>query len=158
VPALVTDEGVVLGDNAGIAAYLEARYPQPPLTGVTPLDKAEIASWTWRIEFEGFLPVGEALRNSSPAMVNRALSGPVNYAQIAQLAERGLARVQQFFLDINARLADREFIAAHQFSLADIAAVVAVDFARIVKIKPDERHPHLLRWRAAMAQRPAMAL
>jgi glutathione S-transferase len=158
VPALVTDEGAVLGDNAGIAAYLEARYPQPPLMGLTPLDKAEIASWNWRIEFEGFLPVGEALRNSSPAMVNRALSGPVNYAQIAQLAERGLARTQQFFLDLNARLADREFIAAQQFSLADITAVVAVDFARIVKVKPDERHPHLSRWRAAMAQRPAMAL
>jgi glutathione S-transferase len=41
-------------------------------------------------------------------------------------------------------------------SVADITAVVAVDFARIVKIKPDERHSHLLRWRAAMAERDGM--
>ena len=158
VPAMRTEEGVVLADNAAIAAYLEARYPQPPLLGVTPLDKAEIASWHWRAEFEGLLPVAEALRNSSPAMANRALPGPVNYAQIPQLAERGLARLQQFFVDLNEQLADREFVAAQQFSIADITAVVAVDFARIVKVKPDARHPHLLRWRAGMAQRPTMAL
>ena len=158
VPALRTEDGVVLTDNAAIAAYLEAQYPQPPMMGVTPLDKAEIASWHWRIEFEGFLPIAEALRNSSPAMADRALPGPVNYAQIPQLAERGLARVRQFLMDLDARLEDREFIAAQQFSVADITAVVAVDFARIVKIRPDERHPHLLRWRQAMQQRPAMGL
>jgi glutathione S-transferase len=158
VPALRTEEGVVLTDNAAIAAYLEARYPQPPLLGVTPLDKAEIASWHWRAEFEGLMAIAEVLRNSSPAMANRALPGPVNYAQIPQLAERGLARVGQFFADLDARLAEHEFIAAQQFSIADITAVVAVDFARIIKVKPDERHPHLLRWRAAMQLRPAMSL
>jgi glutathione S-transferase len=158
VPALRTEEGEVLTDNAAIAAYLEARFAQPPMMGVTPLDKAEIASWHWRVEFEGFLAIAEALRNSSPAMINRSLPGPVNYAQIPQLAERGLARLQQFFIDLNDRLQDRNFIAAQQFSIADITAVVAVDFARIVKVKPDERHPHLLRWRTAMQQRPTMVL
>ena len=158
VPALRTEEGRVLTDNAAIASYLEARYPEPALMGATPLEKAEIASWNWRVEFEGFLAIAEALRNSSPTMVNRALPGPVNYAQIPQLAERGLARLQQFFVDLNDQLQDQEFIAAQRFSIADITAVVAVDFARIVKIKPDDRHPHLVRWRAAMAQRPAMAL
>lgn len=158
VPALRTDEGVVLTSNAAIAAYLEARFPQPPLLGITPQDKAAIADWHGRIEFEGFLPIAEALRNSSPAMVNRALPGPVNYEQIPQLATRGLARLQQFLADLNEQLKDQDFIAAQQFSIADIAAVVTVDFARIVKVKPDERHPHLLRWRSSMAQRPAMHL
>lgn len=158
VPALRTEEGVVLTDNAAIAAYLEARYPEVPLLGVTPLDKAEIASWQWRMEFEGLMPVAEVLRNSSPAMANRALPGPVNYAQIAPLAERGLARLQHFLTVLDARLQDQEFIAAQQFSVADITAVVALDFARIVKVRPDERHPHLQRWRTAMAQRPFMAL
>ena len=158
VPALCTEDGLILSDNAAIAAYLEARYPQPPLMGVLPQDKADIASWNWRVEFEGFLAVAEALRNSSPAMVERALAGPIKYPQIPQLAERGLARLQQFFVDLNQRLECRQFIAAQQFSIADITAVVAVDFARVVKVRPDERHPHLLRWRAEMAQRPAMAL
>ncbi|MEE9476945.1 MAG: glutathione S-transferase, partial [Roseateles sp.] len=57
VPALVTDEGAVLTDNAAIAAYVEALQPEPPLLGRTPLDKAEIASWQWRVEFEGLMAV-----------------------------------------------------------------------------------------------------
>jgi glutathione S-transferase len=158
VPALRTDEGLLLTDNAAITAYLEARFPQPPLLGSTPQEKAEIASWNWRIEFDGLLAVAEALRNSAPAMINRALPGPVDYPQIAELAQRGLARVQQFFATLDGHLAGRDFIAADRFSIADITAVVAVDFARVVKVRPGERHPHLQRWRLAMAQRPSMAL
>ncbi|MBC7477034.1 MAG: glutathione S-transferase, partial [Pseudorhodobacter sp.] len=73
IPALRTKEGAILTDNAAIAAYLEASYPEPPLLGTTPIEKAQIASWNWRVEFEGLLAVAEALRNSAPAMVNRAL-------------------------------------------------------------------------------------
>ena len=59
---------------------------------------------------------------------------------------------------LNQRLTGRDFIATDRFSVADITAVVAVDFARIVKRKPGDQHTELLRWRAAMAQRPSMAL
>ena len=157
VPALRTEEDGLLTDNAAIAAWLEARYPEPPLLGRTPAEKAEIASWNWRVEFEGLLAIAETLRNVSPAMANRALPGPVDYAQIPELAQRGLARVQHFFETLNERLAGREFVATDRFSLADITAVVAVDFARVVRVKPGEQHPELLRWRAAMAQRPSMS-
>ncbi|MGJ7509586.1 glutathione S-transferase family protein [Variovorax sp. GT1P44] len=158
VPVLHTDEGLLLTDNAAITAYLEARYPEPPLLGNSPQEKAEIASWNWRVEFEGLLPIAEALRNSTPSLANRALPGPVDYAQIPELAQRGLARLQKFFVTLDERLAGRDFIAADRFSIADITAVVAVDFARVVKVKPGEQHPHLQRWRLAMAQRPAMSL
>jgi glutathione S-transferase len=158
VPALRTEEGLLLTDNAAIAAYLDARYPEPPLMGRNPAEKAEIASWQWRVEFEGLMPIAEALRNSVPAMVNRALPGPVNYAQIPALAERGLARIGHFFDMLNAHLEGQDFIATEAISIADITAVVAVDFARVVRCKPGEQHPHLLRWRAAMALRPAMGL
>ena len=158
VPALRTDSGLLLTDNAGIAAYLEARFPEPPLLGAAPEEKADVASWNWRMEFEGLQAIAEALRNSAPAMAQRALPGTVDYAQIPALAERGLMRVEQFFDMLNDRLAGRDFIATDRFSIADITAVVAVDFARIVKRKPGEQHTELLRWRAAMAQRPTMAL
>ena len=157
VPALRTEEGTLLTDNAAIAAYLEARYPEPPLMGRTPREKAEIASWQWRVEFEGLMAVAEAFRNSNPAMVNRALPGPMGYPQIPELGQRGLARVQQFFLTLNEQLAGRDFIAAGQFSVADITAVVTVDFARVIRLKPEADLTHLLRWRAAMGARPALA-
>lgn len=158
VPVIRTDDGLVLTDNAAIAAWAEAAFPEPPLLGRTPAEKAEIASWQWRVEFEGLMAIAEALRNRSPAMVNRALPGPVDYPQIPELAERGLARTQQFLRVLNERLEGRSFVATDRFSIADITAVVAVDFARVVKIKPGDEHPNVLRWRAAMAERPSMAL
>ena len=158
VPVLRTEEGDLLTDNAAIAAYLEASFPNPLLLGATPLEKAQIASWNWRVEFEGILAVADALRNGSPAMANRALPGPVDYPQIPELAQRGVARVRQFFDTLNTRLADSTFVGGDTLSIADITAVVAVDFARVVKVKPDEQHQHLLRWRAQMALRPAMLL
>ena len=158
VPGLQLEDGQVLTDNAAITAYVEGRFPAPPLLGATALDKAEIASWNWRAEFEGLMAIAEALRNSSPAMVNRALPGPVDYPQIPALAQRGLARLQQFFNSLDARLAGRDHVAASGFSIADITAVVAVDFARVVRVKPGEQHANLRRWREAMAQRPALKL
>ena len=158
VPVLRTDDGLVLTDNAAITAYLEARYPEPPVLGSTPQEKAEIASWNWRVEFEGLLAIAEAMRNRAPAMAERALAGPVNYAQIPELAERGQARARQFFATLDERLAGRDFLAADRFSIADITAVVAVDFARVIKLRIDEQVPELQRWRAGMALRPAMSL
>jgi glutathione S-transferase len=158
VPALVLEDGLVLTDNAAIAAYAEARWPEPALLGRSPAERAEIASWQWRVEFEGLMAVAEALRNGSPAMANRALPGPRDYEQIPALAERGRARVAHFLELLEQRLQGRETVAGEGFSLADITAVVTVDFARVVRIKPGEQHPNLRRWREAMAARPAMSL
>ena len=158
VPVLRSDDGLLLTDNAAITAWLEARFPEPPVLGVTPAEKAEIASWTWRVEFEGLLAIAEAMRNSAPAMAERALAGPVNYAQIPELAQRGQARARQFFATLNERLAGRDFLATDRFSVADITAVVAVDFARVIKLRVDEQVPELQRWRAGMARRPSMTL
>ena len=158
VPALRTQEGVILADNAAITAWAEARHPDPPLLGTTPLEKAEVASWNWRAEFEGLLAIAEAMRNTSPALANRALAGPANYAQIPELGKRGIERLERFLVVLNERLEGRDYVAGDRFSVADITAVVAVDFARIVKVKPGEQHPHLLKWRAKVGERPATAL
>lgn len=158
VPALKLDDGTVLTDNAGIAAWAEAAFPEPPLLGRTPLEKAAVASWNARVEFEGFMAIAEGFRNSSPAMKDRALTGPVDYAQIPELATRGRARLLAFVDTLDAQLAEHSHVAGDSFTLADITAVVAVDFARILKVKPVESHANIARWRSAMAQRPSMAL
>ncbi len=159
VPVLKTDDGLVLTDNASIAAWLEAAYPEPPLMGRTPAEMAEVAGWHWRCEFEGLMAIAEGLRNGSPAMANRALPGPVDYPQIPELAQRGRARVERFLETLQARLDGRAFVATERFSLADVTAAVAVDFARVVRIRPDPaRHLNVVRWREALAARPSMSL
>lgn len=156
VPALKLDDGTVLPDNAAIWAWAEAVYPEPPMLGRTPIEKAQVASWNARLEFEGMLAVAEAFRNTSPAMKDRALTGEAAVPQIPELGARGLARALRFFDTLNTHLAGRDFIATDHFTLADITAVVLVDFARIIRFKPGEAHPHLARWRAALAERPSL--
>lgn len=158
VPALRLDDGTVLTDNAAINAWAEAAYPDPPLVGTTPIEKAEIAGWNARIELDGFFAVAEALRNSAPAMKDRALTGPVDYAQIPELAERGVVRLRHFFAGLDAHLATRDYVATDRFSLADISAVIVTDFARVVRVKPTEDHAHIARWRSRMAERPSFSL
>jgi glutathione S-transferase len=158
IPALELDDGQILTDNAGIAAWAEAAYPNPPLFGVTPIEKAEIASWNAKIEMEGLLSIAEAMRNSSPAMKDRALPGPHNYPQIPALAERGIAKFHAFLDMFDARLAGRDYVATDRFSIADITAAVVIDFAKVVRISPGEQHANLRCWRARMAARPSMSL
>ncbi|MGB7654516.1 MAG: glutathione S-transferase family protein [Novosphingobium sp.] len=158
VPALVLDDGAVLTDNAGIAAWAEAVQPDPPLLGTTPLEKAQVASWNSRIEGECFMAIAEVLRNTAKGMVGRALPGPHDYDQIPELAARGRARLPHFLDRFEAHMQGREWAAIDCFSLADITAGVALDFAGWVKVDVNEGRPAIAAWRARLAQRPAFLL
>ncbi len=158
VPALVLDDGAVLTDNAGIAAWAEAVQPEPPLLGTTPTEKAAVASWNHKIEGECFAAIAEVLRNTSKGMVDRALPGPNNYPQIPELAERGRARLLHFLDRFEEHMTGRDWVATTSFSLADITAGVALDFAGWVKVDVNEGRPAVAAWRAKLAQRPSFAL
>ena len=158
VPALVLDDGAVLTDNAGIAAWAEAARPEPALLGRTPLEKAEVASWNSRIEGECFMAIAEVLRNTSKGMVGRALPGPNDYAQIPELAERGRARLLHFLDRFEAHMQGRDWVATDSFTLADVTAGVALDFAGWVKVDANAARPAIAAWRARLAARPAFSL
>ncbi len=158
VPVLVTDEGTVLTENLGIAAYLEAAHPEPPLMGRTPDEKGLVMMWTAIIEQQGFMAIAEALRNSSPRLKDRALPGPHNYQQIPELAERGKARLAHFYKMMNDHLAQSAHVAGQEFSLADITLLVAVDFARVIRMQVPEDHGALNDWHARIRERPSASL
>lgn len=155
VPALKLESGVILTENTGIAAWAEAVKPEPALLGTTPEEKGLVFGWNARIEFEGFMPVAEVLRNTSKGMVGRALPGPLDLPQIPELAARGSLRLARFFDMLNERLGARDFIAIDNFSLADITALVCIDFAKWVKHEPKPEHENLRRWHVAVSARPS---
>jgi glutathione S-transferase len=158
VPVLVTEHGQALCDNAAIARYLEAEFPDPPLMGRSSLEQARVAEWIWRAEFEGLMSVMEVLRNTSKAMKDRALPGPDPVAQIPELAERGRARGVKFFKALDDRLGEAPWLGGDAFSVADITAFVFVEFAAWVKMTPGEELGSLARWRDACAARPSGAV
>ena len=91
-------------------------------------------------------------------MANRALPGRLDLAQIPELAVRGKLRFAAFKDMLNARLADREWVAIDRFSFADITAFVFCDYARVIQMSVDDAHPHLNAFMQRMKSRPSAAL
>jgi glutathione S-transferase len=155
VPVLEFDDGRRIAEVVAICVYFEADHPDPPLMGIGAQDRAIVAARQIRVEREGLLAVAEAFRNSTPGLKGRALPGPDDYEQIPALAERGRARVARFFEAIDRELKDREFIAGDRFSIADITALVTVDFAGWIKLPIPDQCTHLQRWHQAIAALPS---
>ena len=155
MPVLELDDGTTLCENASIARYLEEVYPDPPRMGTSPVEKALVAEWTWRVEFEGLSAIMEVLRNTSKAMKDHALPGPEPTPQIPELAERGRARAGRFFPELDARLAKTPWLGGVTFSVADIAGFVFVEFAGWVKLQPEVVLENLAAWREAIRARPS---
>ena len=155
VPVLALDHGTMITDILAICRYFEELYPDPPLMGRSAEERAVIASWLRRIEWDGFYVAMDVFRNSTPGFKGRAIPGPDPCEQIPALAERGRARIQHFFAWLDAGLADNEFICGPRFTVADISGMVAIDFSGWAKLKAPEHMTHLRRWHAAVSARPS---
>lgn len=158
VPVLEADDGTRMFSTAGCCRYLEEAYPEPPLMGRSPEEKGLVADLAWRMEIDGFLAVGEALRNSAPGLKDRALTGPVDYPQIPELAERGRQRVQRFFTTLDTILEGRDYVAGETFSIADITAFCAVSFASRLKFELPDGANNAHRWFESVSARPSTAV
>ena len=158
VPVLELDDGSRICNTAGIYAYLEALHPRPALLGETPAEKARIAEMQWRMEMQGLTAVSEVLRNRAKAFRGRALTGPAGFEQIPELVERGLRRIDLYFEELDDILASRPFVAGERYSIADITALVSVDFAGWVKKSLPEAAVNARRWHESVSARPSSKL
>jgi glutathione S-transferase len=156
VPTLLIEDGTAIGEVPAILRYLEEIHPQPPLYGETDKERALTTMWERRVEQEGFASVMEVIRNTSTGLKGRAIAGPHDYDQIPALAERSKQRVKNFFADLDARLKELPFVAGERYSIADITAMVTVDFAAkgINFVVPGE-HVALKRWYDHVSKRPS---
>ena len=158
VPVLETDDGQRFASTQGCWRYLEETFPEPALLGVTTAEKALVADLVWRTDIDGFLAVGEALRNTAPGLKDRALTGPHNYAQIAELGERGKVRAQRFLDGLDDMLAGSSYLAGDRFSAADIIAFVTVQFAGWVKLALPADAANAQRWYQSVSSRQSASL
>jgi glutathione S-transferase len=158
VPVLELDDGTRLTEVLAICQYLEELQPEPALIGSTAEQRATAMMWTLKVEQHGLMAMRDAFRNSAKGLEGHAMTGPVQYEQIPALAERGRKATGVFLERLDRRLADAEFVAGDYYSIADITALVLVDFAGWLKIGVPESASNLQRWYNAVASRPASAL
>ncbi len=158
VPVLELDDGSHISEVLAICDYLEARHPEPNLMGSDAAERARVLMWNGKVEQLGLIGVMEAFRNFSKGFRDRALSGPDQYAQNPELAERGRVRTQRFLQRLDDELATRPYLAGDRFTMADITALVCVDFAGWIKVLPPDDAEHLQRWYADVSARPSAAV
>lgn len=157
VPVLELDDGRCISEVIAICSYLEELHPEPSLFGRTPEERANVLMWNARVEQQGFMAVADAFRNKAKGLVDKALPGPDPYPQIPELVERGRQRVARFLDRLDDQLGSNDFVAGDFFSLADISAMVVVDFAGWIKIRPTEDARNLQRWYQLVSKRPSAA-
>jgi len=156
VPVIQLEDGTCFVSTAGCRAYLESICPEPPLLGANPTERGQVADLISKIESGGLGAVAEALRNSARGMKDRAVTGPHNYAQIPELAERGRQRAERFFPVLETLLADGPYLAGEHFSAADIDAFLFTEFVQWIKIEVPSNSPNLARWLEKVRSRPSM--
>ena len=148
VPVLELDDGTCIAESVAICRYFEELHPEPNLFGVGAKERAQVDMWNRRIEFNLLQPIADTFRQRHEFFKGRIRQVP-EYADIQRLnAEDSLK-----WLD--GELANRKFIAGDHFTIADITAMIAVDFGRVSKIaiQPDQKN--LARWHAEVSARPS---
>ena len=148
VPALEIDEATTITESVAICRYLESVYPEPNLFGRDPREIAVIEMWTRRAEMLLSTPLMMAVRHGHPALA--AIE-----TQIPEVADSNRKAAERALKVFDRRLAESEFIAADRLTIADILAVTGLDFARMVRFRPDAELVHVNRWLKAMMERPA---
>ena len=82
-----------------------------------------------QIERDGFFAAMDAFRNTAKGLKGRALPGPHDYEQIRNWPSAGARASPTSSSAMNARLADREFVAGERYTIADISTMVLTDMA-----------------------------
>jgi glutathione S-transferase len=149
VPALVLDDGSVIAESIAICRYFEALQPDPPLFGRGALDSALVEMWNRRAELHLLFPVASVFQHLHPAM--KIMVDP----QVAAWGEANRPRVFEFLRFLDGELKDRPYVAGSAFTVADITALVAVDFMRVSKMTVPEELADVRRWHQAVSARPS---
>jgi glutathione S-transferase len=148
VPMLELDDGTCIAESVAICRYFEAAHPNPPLMGRDAKDQAVVEMWNRRMELNFALPVMNAFRHTHEFFKNRIEQVP----DFGHSQKRGALQQMEW---LDTVLADREFIAGDNYTIADITALVGVDFGRISDIRIGDGQKNLKRWYDGVAARPS---
>ena len=152
LPVLELDDGTCIAESVAICRYIEAVHPEPNLFGADPVELGRIEMRNRQIELEMLSQIGISWVNGP--IVGRMLAGRVT--QIPDAKVQSDAAVRRFYERLDGELDADAYIAGDRFSVADITALIAIDFASsMVELEPDRSLEALWRWHADVSSRPS---
>lgn len=150
VPALALDDGRVLTETRAICTYLEGLYPEPNLMGEGFEERAFIEMADRLVEWNLLLGIANSVRHTHPGLA--VLEQP-QFADFGQSQGQKVVVVAQWFDELLQR---QPWLAGDRFTIADITAFCALEFAKLMKFNAGQHGLHALQaWRERVAERPS---
>lgn len=149
VPVLVLDDGTAIAETMAICRYFETDKPEPPLFGKGALGVAKVEMWNRRMELNLLFHVAQAFRHLHPAMAH------LEVPQVAAWGESNKPKALETLALLDGALGTTRFVAGDGYSVADITALVAVDFMKPARIQRPEGLKNLERWYGEVSSRPS---
>jgi glutathione S-transferase len=151
IPALELDDGRVLTETRAICTYIEGLHPEPNLMGVDATERAFIEMADRRVEWYLLLPIGHWIRHTHPGLA------PLEQPQFPDFGRSQGEKLLETVAWLDSELQRQPWIAGERFTIADITAFCAREFARgLMKFVPGDEGMHALQaWRDRMNERPS---
>ena len=150
IPALEFDDGRVLTETRAICTYIEGLHPEPNLMGVDATERAFIEMADRRIEWYFLLPIANCVRHTHPGLA------PLEQPQFPDFGRSQGEKLRETAAWLDAELQRQPWIAGERFTIADITAFCAIEFAKLMRFNAGEQGFSALQtWRDRVAQRPA---
>lgn len=151
-PTLELDDGAFISEITAICEYLDEIYPEPPLIGSTPKERAVTRMWTRRIDLHVVEPMLIGFRSSEGFDIfnDRVRLLPQAAADLKTLAQERIA-----WLD--GLIGDGPFVAGARLTMADILLFCAMDFGASVGQPLNSDNKNIGAWFARMKARPSAA-
>lgn len=150
MPVLVDEDGTVVSEHGAAVEYLDEVYPDVPLIGRTPAERAEarrLAAWFddkffWEVTHQ---IAGEKLLRRVSA----------NAAPDSRALRAGLENLQAHLQYITWLKERRSWLAGDHLSIADLAASANISLVDYSGDMPWEQHPEVKEWYVRVKSRPS---
>ncbi len=150
VPVLIEPDNTTLTEASVICEYLEEVYPETPLLGIDPIDRAETRRLIIWFDVKFARDVTDNLVGEK-VMKRLLKQGHPNSDAI----RAGLSNIH-YYLDYIGYLAEqRNWLAGNEFSLADIAAAAHLSVVDYLGSVPWDDHVEARNWYARIKSRPS---
>jgi glutathione S-transferase len=151
VPVLVLDDGTAIAESMAICRYFEETNPEPALFGQGALERALVEMWNRRMELQLLFSAAQAFRHLHPAMAT------LEVPQVQAWGEANKPRALEMLHILDVQLHQHPFVAGARYSVADITALVAIDFMKPARIERPASLANVTRWYQEVAARPSAA-
>ncbi len=141
LPCLELDDGSHLSEIIAICEYLDEKFPNPPLIGSTPEERAQTRMWVRRIDLNICEPLTNGFRFAEglPLFQSRVRTIPHAADDLKTLAQEKLT-----WLD--GLMSSKTWVAGDRFTLADILLFCFLQFGAQVGQPLNPANKNLVAW------------